>query len=171
MRDVAPTTAFGYRSARSGALTAGMALAVAAEALVLHLWLGARHPGWAWTLTALSAATLAYLALEYRAWGSGAVHVTPDALDLRIVGRATLHVPRTTVAGAVIATWRALPDGPDAGYLNATGPAEPNVVLTFTAPVPVRIAAGLVTRRVQRLGLHVDDPRGLVAALAPPAPD
>ena len=170
MRDVAPSFAFGYRSARSGALTAGMALAVAAEALVLHLWLGARHPEWAWTLTALSGATLAYLALEYRAWGSGAVHVTPDALDLRIVGRATLHVPRAMVANAVIATWRGLPDAPDAGYLNATGPAEPNVLLTFTAPVSVRIAAGLVTKRVQRLGLHVDDPTGLVAALTPRDP-
>ena len=31
-----------------------------------------------------AAATLAYLVLEYRAWGRGALHVTPDALELLV---------------------------------------------------------------------------------------
>jgi hypothetical protein len=169
-RAAEPIGAFTYRSARSGALSAGLALAVGVESLVLHLWLGERHPGWAWTLTALGVATLAYVALEYRAWGRGAVHVTPDALDLRIAGRMAVRVPRTAVAGAAVASWRDVPDGASDGYLNGTGPAEPNVMLAFTAPVPVRVAAGLVTRRVRRLGLRVDDPAGFVAAVTgPPA--
>jgi hypothetical protein len=144
-----------------------MALAVVAEALVLHLWLATRHPRWAWAVTALSAATLVYLALEYRAWGTGAIHLTPDALDVRIAGRIALRVPRASVASVVVASWRELPDGPLAGYLNATGPAEPNVVLTFTVPVRAQLAAGLVSRQVERLGLHVDDPVRFVAALTP----
>jgi hypothetical protein len=162
---VPSTAAFTYRSARSGALTAGLALAVAVEAVVLHLWLAARHPHLAWALTTLSVLTLGYLALEFRAWGRGAVRVTPERIELRIRGRATAAVPRDAVAAVSAATWRELPDGPDAAYLNATGPAEPNVLLAFVAPLPVRVAGGLVTRRVARLGLRLDDPDGFVRAV------
>ena len=163
------SAAFTYRSARSGALSAGLALAVAVEAAVLHLWLAPRHPAIAWALTALSALTLAYLALEYRAWGRGAVHLAPDRLALRVPGRAEAAVPLAALTGAAAATWRDVPDGPDGAYLNATGPAEPNVLLTFAAPVPVRVAGGLVTRRVARLGLHLDEPEAFVRALTVPS--
>lgn len=163
---ILPDTSFTYRTARSGALSAGLALAVVVETLVVHLWLAPRHPAWAWTLTALGVLTLAYLAVEYRAWGRGAIRVTADALELTIARRAVAVVPREAVAGAVLATWRMLPDAPDAAYLNATAPAEPNVLVTFTAPVPVRVAGGLVRRRVERLGLRVDDPAGFVRALS-----
>jgi hypothetical protein len=165
---VPPTAAFTYRSARSGALTAGLALAVAVEAVVLHLWLAQSRPTLAWVLTALSALTLAYLAVEFRAWGRGAVRVTPERLELRIRGRADAVVPRAGVAGVSAATWRDVPDGPDAAYLNVTGPAEPNVLLTFVAPVPVRVAGGLLTRHVARVGLRLDDPHGFVQAVRVP---
>lgn len=160
---------FTYRSARSGAVTGGLALAVVVEALVLHLWLAARHPTWAWALTALAGATLGYLAFEYRAWGAGRVRVTPAALNIRVAGRAAVDVPRAA-ATAAPATWRDLPRGAAADYVNVTAPAQPNVLLVLTAPVPVRLAGGLVTRRVGRLGLHLDDPAGFVRAVgAPPA--
>ena len=61
-------TAFTYPSARSAALTAGLALAVAVETLVVHLWLASRHPRPAWTLTTLGVVTLLYLAAEYPSW-------------------------------------------------------------------------------------------------------
>ena len=156
---------FTYRSARSGALTAGLALAVVVEAGVLHLWLAPRRPTLAWALTALSVLTLVYLAFEFRAWGRDVVSVTPERLCLRITSRVAAEVPRAAVAGVVAATWRDLPDGPDAAYFNATGPAEPNVLLTFAAPVTVRVAGGLVTRRVARLGLRLDDPDAFVRAV------
>ena len=163
-------TSFTYRTARSGALSAGLALAVGVEALVLHLWLASRHPGWAWTLTALSIVTLVYLAAEYRAWGRGAIRVTADALEVAVRHRAAAVVPRSAVSGAVLATWRTLPDAPDAAYVNAMRPAEPNVLVQFKTTVPVRLAGGLVTRQVARLGLHVDDPAAFVQAVsAPPA--
>jgi hypothetical protein len=158
--------AFTYRSARSGALSAGLALAVCVESVVLHLWLAARYPTLAWTLTALSVLTLAYLAIEYRAWGRDAVQLTREGLALRVPGRAAARVPFTALVSAAAATWRELPDAPDAGYLNVTSPAEPNVLLTFAAPVPVRVAGGLVTRRVARLGLHLDEPEAFLQALA-----
>jgi hypothetical protein len=162
-----PVASFTYRGARSGALAAGLALAVTVETIVLHLWLAPRRPLLAWTLTALSALTLVWLALEFRAWGRRAVHVTPEHLDLRIGGRAAAEVPRAAVAHAQPATWRDVPDRPDATYLNLTGPAEPNVLLTFAAPVPVRVAGGIVTRRVTRVGLRLDDPDGFLRAVSP----
>jgi hypothetical protein len=167
---VSHTATFTYRSARSGALSAGLALAVAVEAVVLHLWLAPSRPTLAWALTTLSVLTLVYLAVEFRAWGRGAVRVSPACVELRVSGRADAMVPRASVAGASTATWRDVPDGPDAAYLNVTGPAEPNVLLTFAAPVPVRVAGGLVTRRVARVGLRLDDPDGFVHAVtSPPA--
>lgn len=161
---------FTYRTARSGALSAGLALAVGVEALVLHLWLAARHPAWAWTLTALSLVTLIYLATEYRAWGRGAIRVTQDAVEIAISGRTAAVVPRSAVAGATLATWRILPDGPDAAYVNAMAPAEPNVLLELNTPVPARLAGGLVTRQITRLGLCVDDPAAFVQAVSIPPP-
>lgn len=91
-------------------------------------------PGLTWGLTALSGATLAWLALEYRAMGRGTIRVETDALDVAIGRRAALRVPRTHVAAAVPAAWRDVPDAPSPGYLNATAPADPNVLLTFAPP-------------------------------------
>jgi hypothetical protein len=167
---VTDIAAFTYRSARSGSLTAGLSLAVAVETMVLHLWLRRRHPGLTWGLTALSGVTLAWLALEYRAMGRGTVRVETDALDVAIGRRAALRIPRTHVATAVPAAWRDVPDAPSPGYLNATAPADPNVLLTFAPPARVRLLGGLVVRSVTRLGLRIDDPAGFVAAvLRPPA--
>jgi len=42
---------FTYRSARSGSLVVGLGLAIAVETVVVHLWLGAKHPVLAWALT------------------------------------------------------------------------------------------------------------------------
>lgn len=159
---------FTYRTARSGALSAGLGLAVGIEALVLHLWLAPRHPAWAWTLTALSILTLVHLAAEYRAWGRGAIRVSADIVEITISRRTSARVPRSAVSRAALATWRALPDSPDAAYVNAMAPAEPNVLVEFHTPVSVRLAGGLVTRQVVRLGLHVDDPTAFVQAVSIP---
>jgi hypothetical protein len=163
---------FTYRSARAGAVTAGFALAVAVETLVVHLWLAARHPAWAWGLTALGVVSLAYLAAEYRAIGRGAVRVRAEAIVLRVAGRVAADLPRDALAGARPFTWRDAPDGADPRYLNATAPAEPNVLLSFARPVPVHLAWGLVRRRVERVALRVDDAPAFVDALRPhPRPD
>ena len=157
--------AFTYRRARSGALTAGLSLAVAVETVVVHLWLAPRHAGWAWTLTALSLASLVYLAADYRAWGRHAVRVDVQAVELRVGLGTPIVVPRAAVVAAAPATWRDLPDGHDPAYLNATAPAEPNVLLTLAPPVPMRPAAVLPSRPIARLGLHLDDPDGFVRAV------
>ncbi|HYW31292.1 MAG TPA: hypothetical protein VE869_07255 [Gemmatimonas sp.] len=159
---------FTYHSARAGAVTAGLALAVAVETLVVHLLFAARYPAWAWGSTALGVASLVYLAAEYRAVGRGAVRVRADAVVLRLAGRVAADLPRGALAGAHPFTWRDAPDRADPRYLNAMAPAEPNVLLSFTHPVLVRIAWGLVRRRVERVALRLDDPAAFVRTLHPP---
>lgn len=165
-----PPLAFTYRSARSGALTVGLSMAIVVETVVLHLWLAPRHRTLAWVLTALSAFTIGLLARSYHAWGRGAVQVTPERLALRVPGRAEAEVSRAVLARATGATWRDVPDRHDGAYINMMGPAEPNVLLVFSTPVGVRVAGGLVTRRVARLGLHLDDPGGFLRAVASAIP-
>lgn len=165
--------AFTYRSARSGSLVFGLGLAIAVETLVLHLWLGARHPAVAWALTVASVATILWLAADYAALGSGAVRLVGDELDLRVGRRGAVRVPRSSVQAVVRPTWRDLPvtGAPDArDYLNLTKPATPNVLVTLAAPATVRLSGGL-TRRARRIGLRLDDPAAFVTALAaPPSP-
>jgi hypothetical protein len=156
---------FTYREARSGAVTVGLSMAIAIETAVVHLWLGARHPAWAWSLTALSVGSLLWLAAEYRAMGRGAIQVTPDALELRVGRRASTRVPRGQIRSAAAATWRDLPEASAKGYLNATAPAEPNVLVTFVPPARVRLGGGLFSREISRLGLRLDDPSGFLHAV------
>lgn len=160
-----PAITFTLRGARSGALVAGLGIAIAVETLVIHLWVGARHPGVAWSLTVLSVITLVWLVVEYRAAGDAAVRVDSDTLDLTVGHGMALRVPRTQIASVAPATWRDVPDAPTAGYLNATAPAQPNVLLTFSPPARVRRVGGLVNRSVARLGLSLDEPARFVEAL------
>lgn len=159
---------FTYRSARSGSLVGGLGLVIAIETAALHLWLAARHPVLAWTLTAGSLATLAWLAADYHALGRGAVRLDDDTLDLRVGRRLSLRLPRTAVLAAVRPSWRDLPAAgtPGAGdYLSLMKPAAPNVLVTLAGPATIRLPGGLA-RRARRLGLRLDDPDAFVAALA-----
>ena len=158
---------FTYRSARSGSLLTGIGIALLAETLVLHLWIVGRHPLIAWVLTAISIATLAWLAADYVAMGGGAIRLEGEHLRLDVGRRFALRVPRSSLASVVQPEWR---DVPEAGtsaasdYLNLMKPAAPNVLLTLTEPSRVRIAGGIL-RTVRRIGLHVDEPQRLVEAL------
>jgi hypothetical protein len=158
---------FTYRSARSGALLAGFGLAIAVETLVLHLWLVARHPIVAWTLTAGSVATLAWLVADYRSFGRGVVRLSEDLLELRVGLRFAASVPTSAVMMATRPTWRDLPTRGTpaaAGYLNLMKPGTPNVLLTLAVPTTVRLPGGL-RRSALRLGLRLDAPDDFLAAL------
>lgn len=158
---------FTYRSARSGSLLLGLGLAVLVETVALHLWLAPRHPVLAWLATASSLAALLWLAADYRALGRGAVRLGPDVLELHIGRRYALRLSRAEVAAAVQPSWRDLPEPGTpaaADYLNLMVPATPNVLLTLTAPARMRMLGGR-SRRVLRLGLHLDDPSAFRTAL------
>jgi hypothetical protein len=83
---------FTYRSARSGSMLAGIGIALLAETLVLHLWIVGRHPLLAWSMTAISVATLAWLAAEYVAMGRGALRLDDESLALDVGRRFALRV-------------------------------------------------------------------------------
>lgn len=158
---------FTYRSARSGSLLAGIGIAILAETLVLHLWIVGRHPLIAWSMTAISIATLAWLAADYAAMGRGAIRLDDEALALDVGRRFALRVPRASLVSAVQPEWRDIPEAGTpaaADYLNLMKPAAPNVLLTLAEPSRVRIAGG-IRRTVRRIGLHVDEPQRLVKAL------
>lgn len=163
---------FSYASARSGSLLAGIGIALVVETVALHLWLYARHPLLAWGLTAASVGTLAWLVADYVAMGRGAVRVDADAVRMVIGRRVDATVERQSIESVVRPGWKDIPESGTpaaADYLNLTKPAEPNVLVTLVAPKRVRLPGG-ISRRVRRLGLHLDEPDGFVAALGEATP-
>lgn len=162
-----PVSLFTYRTARSGALLSGLALAVGVETLVLHLWLAPRHPIVAWALTLGNLATLGWLVADYRALGREALTLGESTLEITIGRRGTTEVPLDLVASAVRPNWRDIPEtGTPAAahYLNLLKPASPNVLLTLTTPVSVRLIGGL-RRSVSQLGFCLDAPDAFIAEL------
>lgn len=163
---------FTYASARSGSVVAGIGIALVVETVALHLWLHPRHPVLAWGLTAASVGTLAWLVADYVAMGRGAVRVDADAVRMVIGRRVDATVERQAIESVVRPGWKDIPESGTpaaADYLNLTKPAEPNVLITLVAPARVLLPGG-ISRRVRRLGLHLDEPDGFVAALNDPAP-
>lgn len=159
--------AFSLRSARSPALLAGLALVIGAEAAVLHLWLSARHPIVAWSLTVSSAAALAWLIGDHRALGRARVLLHDDWIDLRIGWRVSGRIDRRTLSDASRPTWRDLPTpGTPAaeGFVNLTKPADPNVLLRLDVPARLRIAGG-IARHASRIAMHLDEPDRFIDAL------
>ena len=155
--------AFAYRGARSPSLLAAVATVLLIETVVLHLLLVGRHPLVAWALTAGSALTLVWLAADHRAMGSGRVRVHPAEVEVHVGRRLRGTVPRALIARAVAPTWRDIPEVPD-GYLDATRPAEPNVLLALRAPVTMRLFG--MPRRVRLIALHLDEPARFLAAIS-----
>jgi hypothetical protein len=145
---------FTLRTARSPALAIGLTLAIAVEALALHLLLASRHPGWAWASTILSVSGAAWLLADDRAFRGASVTVTREMLTLALGRRWNAALARDELASAAPVTCDAQP--------------EPNVLLTWRAPVALRGPGG-IRIQAQRLGLRVDDPAGFVAALASPS--
>jgi hypothetical protein len=157
------TTRFSYRSSRSGGLVLGLAMAIGVETIALHALFMRSHPWVAWTLTLTSVYALWWIVSDYRAMGTGAVAVS-DAVQLDVGRRVHARFTLADIAGVSRPTWRERPTRA-ADYLNATKPAEPNVLITLKTPATARLAGG-VRRSVQRIGLHVDDPAAMVAALS-----
>lgn len=153
------------RSARSGAIVSVFAMVLVVEALVLHLVLAVRHPFAAWGLTASSLSALAWLLADHVALGRSSLGVEGGDLSGAIGRRLRLDVPRDRIASAIQPQWQDL-SGLRDGYVNATKPATPNVLVVFREPVGVRLLG--MPRRIVRLGVHLDRPDRFVEALARP---
>jgi hypothetical protein len=110
--------------------------------------------------------TLWWLVADYRAMGTGAIHLHEDEIELPIGKRFTAQIRRTDILSADVATWRDLVDY-QRDAVNLTKPAEPNVLLHLRAPTAVRLFGG-ISKRVRRVGLHLDEPAAFVQALGQP---
>jgi len=162
---------FALGSARAPALTAGLVLATVVEGIVLHLVVGQTHPVLAWALTSLGAYAVLWLVGHDRALGARTIEVTPEHLVLRAGLRLSARVPWSSIETAASATpiARTTPStgargATSARHLDATRPAEGNVVVRFRTPVEVTGAFGL-RRRVTSVAVCVDDPVGLITAV------
>jgi hypothetical protein len=151
---------FTLNEARAPALVGGLLVATAVESAVLHMLLHATHPALAWVLTILGAYGALWLVGHDRATGARVIAVEAEHLVLRAGLRLGARVPWTVIEGA--AETASL----DEETLDVARPiAEANVVVRLREPIVVTVAFGL-RKRVRSVGLRVDDPRGLCAAIA-----
>ena len=130
---------FPLQGGASASLLVGIGVALVVEGGVLHLWLAARHLAWAWTVTALNAATLVWLWRDYQARALAMLTLGDRDVVITVGNQLRCRVPRLGIASAEMATWRSVPD-PDMArdYVNTAKPLEPNVMLTFREPVDAR---------------------------------
>lgn len=158
-----PGVSYTLAASRAPAFTYGLVLVTVLESIGMHVWLGTSHPVIAWTLAALGAYAVLWLVGQDRAIASRTIDLEPDALVLRAGLRLSARVPWSAIVGAEIISWTSPPE-PRPGYLDAARPVEPSLVITFREPVVVTSMFGL-RRSITVVGLAVDDPVGLRAAL------
>jgi len=163
MKSPAAGALFTLETARAPALTWGLSLVTLIESLVVHALPGAAHPVVAWTTSAIGGYAVLWLVGQDRATSARAISIEPDHLVLHAGLRLTARVAWSLVASAEVVSWDARP-ARASGYLDATRPVDPNIVIGFRAPVVITGAFG-VRRSVRRVGLCVDDPEGLRAAI------
>jgi hypothetical protein len=155
---------FTHRSARSPLLMGTIAGLMVVETVGLHFLLAPHHPVPAAILSLTGVAGLVWIVVDQVALGRGGTSVTPEEIRISVGRRVAGAIPRDLVASAAQHSWRDLPQTPDRLYLNGTRPSPPNVTITLTEPVTLRIL-GRVNRRVRRLALRFDDPEAFLAAL------
>jgi hypothetical protein len=146
---------------RSRAVLLAIGLVVGIETLALHLWLRRNHPYLAWTFTALSVLTMAWLVSDYRALAVAGVFLEPDRCRIRIGRRARADVAWSAIEQIRAPSWRDLP-APSRDYLNATRPDDPNLVLGFREAQPFTTVAG--RRRIRQLGVRLMGAERVIAA-------
>lgn len=154
---------FSCRSARSAPLAWGVSLAILVETAVLHLWMVSRFPFAIWALTLMGVGSVAWLIADYSALGNPAVTVRRSEVEFTVGRRVRGRVAPSRIAAVRQASWREVPPPGTPGFINATKPAEPNVLVAFAGEVPLRVIG--YTRHIRLLGLHLDKPEAVVAAL------
>jgi hypothetical protein len=152
----ADATAFSYhvRSGYGGIVFA-LAAATAAETVAVHLLVAARSPPAAWVLTAASAYGLLWMMGDYQAVRLRPIVAADDALHLRMGLRWTATVEWSDVAALNDARHEPLPRGTP-GWLRMTPIGAPRLLLELSRSICVPGPYG-ITRRVNRIGLTVDD--------------
>ena len=160
-------TSYSLHGGLSASFAMGLGLVVAIEGIVLHLWIASRSQPWAWAIAVLNIATIAWLWREYRSGASAHMLVDAEEIEIDAGSRLRCRFSRLLIASVEPATWRSVPDDFAQGWANTAKPLEPNVVVSLREPVRARLALGM-RRSVWRIGIRVDDPEAVCAALFDP---
>jgi len=158
---------FTYLAAQSRTIVVAVSGILLIETGVLHLWITSRSPLAAWILTATSFATLIWLWRENARYCVGALEVRDGHIQLMLGTRWRGVVPLAQIQSAVRPSWQEVPQSGTvqaADYVNITKPSDPNVLIILTSDVPLR-AFGMVTKRVRRIGVHLDAPDDFLQAI------
>ena len=153
------------RTAQSGGFVAVIGCAVLIETTGLHLVLSAKHPWLAWTLTLSSMWALWWIMADQRALGRTTLTLTDTTIDVVVGKRLMLRTERAALASVERPRLMSV-SGPPKGYLNATKPAAPNVLLVFRSPIAATVVG--MSRPVTQLALRLDAPDELMALCAGP---
>jgi hypothetical protein len=145
-------------------LVIGLAVALVVEGAILHQSIASHSERWAWTLTAVNAATLLWLWRDYTTSSRSMVVVRDDEIEIAAGTRMRSRIARSAIGSAEAATWRSVPDLPT-DYINVSKPTDPNVMLVLREAAEVELPLGL-RRRVTRIGLRVPNAGELLAAIA-----
>jgi hypothetical protein len=148
-----------HRRSGHGGLVFALLLITGVEGLVVHLLLAGRSAAAAWSVTALSVYGAFWLVADYRATVLAPLAWDGTALCLRSGLRWRARVARGQIAGVS----RAPLAGPGRGH-SVAFLTEPNVWIECASPVVLEGPYG-IRRETTRVGLFVDEPDRLVAAL------
>ncbi|MDB4949874.1 MAG: hypothetical protein JWM27_2523 [Gemmatimonadetes bacterium] len=144
-----------HRRSGYGGIVFALAAATVMETAAVHLLVAPHSAAAAWAATGLSLYLVLWMIGDYQAVRLRPIKADGDALHLRVGLRWTASVPWDAVA-TLRDAHGALPGKRERGWLRMTAMGPPSAVLELRRPVKVRGPYG-ITRRVQRIGLAVDD--------------
>jgi hypothetical protein len=147
---------FGYHvKSGYGGIVFALAAATVVEGSAVHLLVHGSSALAAWILSGISAYGLLWLLGDYQAVRLRPMVAGDDALRLRVGLRWSATVPWSVIAALKDAGRAPLPKRAP-GWLRMTVIGQPKLVLELRRPVEARGPYG-ITRRVERIGLTVDD--------------
>lgn len=146
-------------------LFGAVAFACAGEAVGVHLLVAHWSAMAAWGLTAFSVYGVIWLVGLARSVLLRPTVAAPDGLRVRMGMLAEAHVPFERIAA--VTEVRAAPASRRApGYLHAAIFAAPRVMIELNGEIDARGMYGMRKRGITRIGLLLDEPRQLIAALS-----
>jgi hypothetical protein len=159
-------TAFSqHRGSGLAGLVGAVAFACLGEALGVHVLVAHWSPAAAWALTGLSVYGALWLVGLGRSVVLRPTVVSADGVRVRMGMLHEAWIPFGLIASATEV--RAAPaHRRTAGYLHAAIFAPPRLMLELSAPVDSQGLYGTRKRGITRIGLLVDEPRGLAAELS-----
>ncbi|HEY7473094.1 MAG TPA: hypothetical protein VIE68_12185 [Gemmatimonadota bacterium] len=150
-----------------GPVLLALFLAIAVEAIALHLFVRQWSVVAAWILTGLTAYAVVWLIGDFRALGSRTILLTDDELVVRLGLRWTVRIPLGRIravcsAGGPVAS--AARPARGSGHLRAVILGSERQIVELDGELPAVGFYG-IRRRVRSIGLAVDEPGRFLAAV------